>query len=379
MVFAEKIAAKPKPKQTPVKPETPAEKIEVPAKPEKKIEVPKKSKKERTYEDIALSRGRIATAAIISCSIAAMVAIIIFLVLLANGGLFQEPEQTIRVPDLVGMHYERLPNYDGIHVIAQGEPVYSDQYAAGVIMQQLPLAHTEVEVGRTVFVTISAGPKPEDVKIRDLVGVSQMEAESYLANLDMNLQVEIQQDYHDNIPEDFVIRCNLPEGAVLHRGQKIVLTISLGREPQLQEMPNLLRGGGLQKEDAEQQLNIRGFKNVEWIQVDSELPKGTVLSQSVPAREVIDITTHIVIEYSSGNSPDNPPATIQYVFELPVRDEAYLLSILSGGEFLVIDYTIEPGVSTYVMELSGKGTAYFDLYVDGVFYQTVTVDFGIDE
>ena len=358
------------------KEEQPVKKMETkkPA-PEKKPKV----KRKKTYEEAALTRGRVTTISIVLCSVVAMVAIVLFLFLMASGNLLNQETQLVRVPDLVGKHFDALPKYETIQVVKQSE-VYSDEFEAGKIIQQLPLANTEVEPGRTVFVTVSAGPRPDAVKIKELTGLYRSEAQSYLLNLKLDLQVEIREAYHDTVEEGYVIECNLTEGTVLHKGQKVILTVSLGREVIYAEMPDLLRGNGKDKTEAESILSMRGLNNILWVPVDSLLPEGTVMSQSVPAGERIDVTTLIVIEYSTGIPPVIPPVVLTHTFtDLPLREEAYRISILCGGEFIVVDRWIQPGETEFTLELSGNGSVQYDIYINDAFYKTVTVVFEADE
>ena len=351
-------------------------------KPEPKKPAPVKQgkvKRKKTREEVALTRGRVTTISVVLCSVVIVAAVLVFLFLMAKGSVLSQDTQTVRVPNLVGMHYERLPEYDTIRIVKQSE-VYSDEYEAGKIIQQLPLADTEVEPGRTVFVTVSAGPKPEDVRIKDLRDLYKGEAQSYLLSLKLNLQVEIREEYNDTVEEGYVIRCSLPEGTVLHKGQKVVLTVSLGREVIYAEMPDLLRGNGKDKTEAESILRMRGLNNIIWVPVDSLLPQGTVISQSVPAGERIDITLLIVIEYSTGNPPVIPPVELYYTFEdLPLMDEAYRLSILCADTFIVVDRWIQPGENSFTLFLVGNGQIQYDIYINDAYYTTVTVVFDTNE
>ena len=367
MVFAmkpAKAAGQDKEKPRPAEPVIPI------APPENRSAVA--AKKGREYEEAELGRGRAATIAVVSCCVVAMVAVVIFLVLLANGGLFQPEKVTFEVPELLNKQFNTLPDYNGITVMKQGES-YSDEYPAGYIMAQLPEAGTVVEAGRTVFVTVSLGPKPPDVKMPSVEGMTQAEALALLNDLNLNLQVEVKEDYHDTVEEGCVISSSIAEGEVLHKGQSIRLVVSLGQEIQISEMPNLLRGDGISKTDAKKMLELRGFSNVTWVPVESRLPEGIVVSQSIEANTPVDITTPIVIEYSSGVWPE---VTINYTFaNLPLREESYEISIMLGDEVIVHSATIQPGTTTYTVKLTGRYPADYTIYVNMEYYATVTVEF----
>jgi hypothetical protein len=163
-----------------------------------------KPKRPRDELDAELGRGRAATIAVICCCVAAMVAVVIFLVMLANGGLFNPETITYQVPELIGNNFESLQPIEGITVIKQGES-YSDQYPAGTILDQLPVAGTQVEPGRTVFVTVSLGPKPPDVTMPAVAGKTETEAKEILDALQMDLNIAVKEIYHDTVPEGMVI------------------------------------------------------------------------------------------------------------------------------------------------------------------------------
>ncbi len=345
-----------------------------PRRPPQKKPAPKQP---RDPVEAQIARSRTATAVIAVCCVAVVVAIVVLLVVLFGSALRNETRM-VEVPDLLGKGMDSLPDYDGIQVVQQGT-AYSDQYAAGEIVDQLPKAGVQVEAGRTVFVTVSLGPKPPDVRMPDLTGQDEQGAYTGLQGLSLSVSVEVKKEYNDTVQEGLVIRTEPTQGEVLRKGQKITLVISLGREVILAEMPDLLRGNGMDRSEAETRMNLRGFVNLEWVEVDSPLPKGRVLTQSVPAGEMVDVTTHIVITYSSGKEPEKQPVTISYTFtDLPLREEAYFLSIMRGDTVIVMDRRIEAGETTFEISLTGKGQQEYVLYVDGGYYATVTVDFETD-
>ena len=367
MVFAMKPAKTTSPEKAKLRPVEPPKPEEVP---ENRGGV--RPKKPRDEVDAELGRGRAATVAVVSCCVVAMVAVVIFLVLLANGGLFQTEKITYPVPNLLNMHFENLPKYEGITIVKQGES-YSDEYPAGCVMSQLPAADTVVEPGRTVFVTVSLGPKPADVLMPNVVGKTRVEALAILKSLNLSLNVEINEDYDDTVEVGLVISCSIDEGEVLRKGQRVVLTVSIGKEVQIAEMPNLLRGDGISKIDAERMLDLRGFHDITWVPVESKMPAGIVVSQSVEAGTAIDINTPIVIEYSNGI---RPLVTMNYTFTgLPLMEDTYVITIMCGDEAVVKSAKIFPGESTYTVSLTGREPTEYTIYVDGNYYATVTVEF----
>jgi serine/threonine-protein kinase len=339
----------------------------------------KRQPKERDYVDREISRGRIATAAVITLSIAVVVAVLIFLSLLLRGGETVPEIQRVEVPNLVGIDFEFVPKYDDLKVVMQLQ-TYSDEYGAGKIIDQRPEGGEMVDKGRTIYVTVSLGPKPEDVKLKDLVGQPKTDAHSYLDSLGLDINVTFAPDeYHDTIPAGSIIKTDPAAGQVLRKGQKVTLTVSLGREKVLANMPDLLRGGDMTRTDAESLLNIYGFTNIEWRPVNSLLPKDYIVSQSVePTTKTgkqIDVTTHIIIEYSNGIPPEKQPVTIQYTIEgLPVSEENCTVSLFADGK-VVASVEMAAGETSVMVTLTGKGQKEYLIFIDGVGYRTITVDF----
>ncbi len=339
----------------------------------------RKERKPRDYMDAELGKGRAATIAVVSCCVVAMVAVVIFLVMLASGGIFQNETVTYEVPKLINLPFDKLPKYEGLNIVKQGQGVYSDEVPAGHIIEQLPAEGTVVEAGRTVFVIVSLGPKPADVTMPNLIGRSRADALAILKGLNLELKTEIKEVYHDTVEAGVVIDVNIKEGTALYAGQKIVLTVSLGVEAEFEIMPNLMRDG-IDKVRAETLLAVRGFKNVTWVPVESVLPEGTIVNQSVASGEYIDITTPIVIEYSNGVRPE---VTLEYTFDLSdVRtqmniapEESYTLTIMCGDQIIVQSVTIEPEQNSYTVSLTGREPVDCIIYINLLYYTTVTVDF----
>ena len=131
------------------------------------------------------------------------------------------------------------------------------------------------------------------------------------------------------------------------------------------------------------------------IDVASDEPKGKVVSQSAEKNTELDVNTEIRLEISEGpepteetteatQAPTAPPETettptapspVNVTFSLPVREEAYYLSILQNGTEIASNVEIAPGSNGYVLALTGSGTQTYDLYINGQFYQTQRVEF----
>jgi serine/threonine-protein kinase len=364
--------------------------------------VPSKSKpapRPRRVEedDEEEGRSRAATIAIASCVVVGIVAVIIFLVLLAQGGLFKQPDM-VTVPRLIGENYDMLRHYDGIEVVRQGGE-YSDDFARGEIISQYPLSGVKVVSGTKVFVKVSLGAEPPAKTMEDLVNLKVEEAEKFLDGLKLGLNFIRREENHPTIAAGYVTRTNPGEGKELSEGQTITIWVSTGPEEVFGTMLDVV---GQTYDYAVTILAKNGFHNIQANPVDSNRPEGEVVGQSVAQYEEIDVTTEIILDVSNGNPPATPPdptvpdvtepestepdvtepepkpeqpVTMDFVFVVPSRTESYQLGIKLNDVWLLENQTVQPNTTTVSVSLTGSGVQNYDLYINGEYYATETVDF----
>ncbi len=350
--------------------------------------------RQRDYEREESNRNNIATIAIVACCVVAMLAIVVFLVILLQGSSDQGPT-SVQIPDLYKMEYAKLPEYRGIEVIQQSTE-YHDSIPAGQIIRQQPQAHETRPYNTRVFVTVSLGPEPAPILMPELAGKDKTEAQKMLDDLELDLYIRFKEENSSQVEAGKVISADPAVGTRLREGQEVTITVSIGPRVVMMEMPDLLKNGGFDKKTAEGMMERRGFKNVEWIPVNSLLPEGVVVGQSVPAGEKVDVTTLITIEYSNGippegYQPDPPestgpsgpdatdPITMLYTFtDLPEGTEPYRLSILLNGNAVVVDLEIQPGQTSVEVMLTGYGIQECSIYINGEYYDSVMVEFQKD-
>lgn len=150
-------------------------------------------------------------------------------------------------------------------------------------------------------------------------------------------------------------------------------------------MPNVV---GLELSRAKELIQQLGFTNVRYEPTESSRPENEVVYQSVGKNETVDVSTEIIVQYSSGvaetveteppaqtgSEATTPPFSVSWV--VPERDEEYRLDVCLGGtKDVLFSKLIPPGAKTVLLDLSGSGVVYYDLYIDGEFAETKTVDF----
>lgn len=337
---------------------------------------PRPEKKKDAVE-VARRRSMITTVAVVLCSVLIMVAILFSLWLLLREDAPQPLEETVTIPSLVGMHYSRLQEYEGIEIIVQSS-VYSSEYAAGQIIRQEPQAEEVKEYGCKVFITVSKGPKPleQTVSMINLSGYTQERAMQWLQDQGLDIKnVKIVEEYSATIAAGHVIDTEPANGETIKDGERITLVISLGKE--MGTMPDFIsRTRNL--DYAQAKMAEYRFTNVQYVPENNAAVAGTILSQSVTAGTSLPLDSRIVITYSTGIAPDAPPVSKQVeLTDLPVMEEDYLLSIVCNGKVVLMDQVVPAGQSSLTVTLEGLGEQQFQLYINGALYRTITVEFEV--
>ena len=346
----------------------------------------------REEERREAERSRVAAIAVVACSVVAVVAIVVFLVAVFNGSLVRQEQDLVDVPYLEGWPYseELADRYPDFTLRLQPQQ-YSDKYAKGQIMHQEPVGGSRVSKGTEIFLTVSMGVEPEVKVMENLIDVTEEEARAFLSGQGFNPLCRYK---NSSVYAEGRVICTDPEyGTELKSGQTINLWISTGPKTVFAKMPGVV---GMMKQEALDLLESKGFTNVVSIDVESDEPKGKVVSQSAEKNTELDVNTEIRLEISEGpepteesttettQAPTAPPETqttptepspVHVTFSLPVREEAYYLSILQNGTEIVSNVEIAPGSNGYVLALTGSGVQTYDLYINGQFYQTQRVEF----
>lgn len=332
------------------------------------------AKRKREEEQRRQRNSRMATIAIISCSLVAVVALVIFLVTLFNGSLFTKPQKLIEVPMLVGEVFEELDEYPSLELIK--EEVYDEDFPAGIVIAQKPDAGDRVVEGTKLIATVSLGAVPKQAAMDDLIGMDETSAKNLLDSYDLDLNIVVETENSEVIEVGKVIR-TVPElGKELRKNDNIILYVSLGPEINISAMPNVLdktkamatsilesqklhlkistmeiydsevekgcvvktepvsgeelktgqevllyisKGPemklvpnvvGMDIDTAISVLTKAGFKTPDIVQVESEQEKNTVVKQEPGKNTEWDITKIIKLEVSKGPAPTTEPTTV---------------------------------------------------------------------
>jgi serine/threonine-protein kinase len=268
----------------------------------------------RRQEEQANDRSQIATIAIVAGSAVALLALILLLWTLLNGGLFGAKEDLVEVPNLIGAVYEdlNLNAYDGINIDLLYRQ-FSDEFAPGQIMHQEPAGGVKVQRGNTVKIIVSSGPETPIKTMEKLAGLDLETAKNYLIGqgvLESNI-LPFSENSAD-VPEGQVIRTEPAEGEEFTSDSTVKVWVSSGPVIVKNQMPYVV---GYPLQEAYDKLNEFGFTNVGIEPVESDTEKDEVISQSEKGGIAIDVNTYIILEVSMGPKKEIMPNVAGKTFE----------------------------------------------------------------
>ena len=276
--------------------------------PESQSKAPAQRTKPRQEQEN--SRSRAVTTTVVICSAVAVIAIIIFLVMLFNGGLLGNNNTLVPVPQLVGQVYDELDRtkYPTVEIVL-ADYDYDEEVEAGVIMRQSPEYGENVALDSKVQVWVSMGPEEAELnpQLERLVGRPKEDAINYINAF--NLRPLVQEEHSETIAEGMVIRAEAAEAdKPLEEGDTILLYVSLGKEVKTALVPEGLVGE--KYTDAVKVLKNNGFEKVTPQEEASLEEENTVTRLSVEPGSEVDVTTEIIVYYSSGQVIEQMPNVV---------------------------------------------------------------------
>ncbi|PKR78573.1 serine/threonine protein kinase [Halalkalibacillus sediminis] len=136
---------------------------------------------------------------------------------------------------------------------------------------------------------------PDDVTIPDVEGSSYEEAVNELS--DLNLDVERESVFSDEVEEGLVVRTSPSGGSTVKEESTVTLYTSLGQEKI--EFPDYV---GDDFEETKRYLEANGYMEVISYGRESERPEGEILSQiqPEPGEEILPEDTRVIFDVSTG-------------------------------------------------------------------------------
>ena len=191
------------------------------------------------------------------------------------------------VPQLVGVNLKQAePWLKELKLPYTIEEEHSDQYEAGEIISQFPLALQPLRSGEQVELTVSLGPSEREVPA--VVGLPVEEATKALAA--MTLRVVTEQAFSETAPPGVVLTQFPEAGTKVPAGATVRLFVNPESQPAT--IPNLV---GQNFQEAGAVLGRLGL-GVQFVnQPDNTRPPGTVISQFPPGGSPLQPGTTVTL------------------------------------------------------------------------------------
>lgn len=165
-----------------------------------------------------------------------------------------DTESKVIVPSIVGMSEDEAK--DALNKKELGYYVEareaSDKFEAGEIISQNPAANEKVDKNTEVRVVVSTGKEVQNVKVPNVVGKGEDEAQEMIE--DAGLIVNVESAYDDSVESGKVISSNPSAGVELKEGSSVTIVVSKGAEKV--SIPNVI---GSSQADAEAAITGQGL------------------------------------------------------------------------------------------------------------------------
>ena len=340
-------------------------------------------RRRQQQEEAAERKKRRNTAIGLGIAAVVLIALVLILVVSSCSG---DSAKMVEVPNFVGAVYDEIdPAAYPDFKITLKESAFDDEIEEGKVINQSPESGDQVKEGTEIALTVSLGPKTDEMP--KLKGQLKSNAEKLLKLLDLNLTILFDEEYSDDIEEGRVTRTDPEEGATLEDGQSVTVYISKGPEEKTVKVPNLI--GYTEKQAIAALEDAKLDYSIERKNDDAEA--GKVIDQSVDAGEEVDEGTKITLTISLGPAetpepdpeptptPDPKPSTVSKPVTLTFEDHTTTLNVSvvnsTTGETVVTGLQVQPGTNTASVYLQGSGTVVYYVYVDNTMYTDITVNF----
>lgn len=319
-------------------------------------------------EDLDPKMEKIITIGAIAATV--IIAIIIIVAIASISGAFKKEkstteqpvtvEETVKMIDVLGMEEEEaIEALDEAGIPYEIEREYSDTFEEGEVMSQSIPEGNQIEEEDKVKIVISKGQ--EMIEVPDVVGKESEEAKTLLTAV--GFEVEVDEEYDEEVEEDYVIS-QTPNGATqAAKGSKITIVVSKGEEIKVAVVPDLKKKTVSEAESALSAVNLK-LGNVSQEYSDT-VKSGLVISQSISSGTEVKEETKVDITISKGKKPTT--TTYTATFSGSISNSSYTFP---EGEFVKITVTLKVGDASYTVADDWYDEA--SLPLDGSAFSAVT-------
>jgi len=258
------------------------------------------------------------------------------------------------------------------------EEEYNDNFPIGAVIRTSPTANTNLTKDSKITLVVSKGKKIAFGAMPNVVNETREKAEETLDKQDLDLQVVVEEVYHDTVPVGIVIESVPGRGEKLQTNDTVTLRVSKGI--QMEEIPNMV---GTDLMEARNLLKSLGFRKEPKITyVESKEAKDTILVQT-PAYEagkLYEMDQEITLEVSDGSLV--PPTIVKNVV-IDLKGYAQYgrcMVSVKRDEVEVLLLSVPKGTTSVTLyNQEGSGTVNYVVIIEDADYWVHTEEFVPEE
>ena len=275
--------------------EIPEKVVERPMKTQKDAPEPKKARKGKKKRTVFLP-------VLFGITVAfALACLALCWAILNDSSTLMSEKSDVVLADYSGMTQDEVnaqPQVSSGQITVNWEQSYSNDYAAGYVYKQSPVAGRTVREGQSVTLTVSLGI--QSVTVPDVTNYLQADAEQQLKNL--GVSVLVTQAVEPTVASGSVIRTDPAAGSQVAAGSTVVVYVSRPQVSTTAKVPSLV---GLSSVNDARTLLVQNKLGLgSTTEQYSDKPAGTILAQNPAAGSTVKVNGRVSVTVSAGPEPE---------------------------------------------------------------------------
>ena len=275
--------------------EIPEKVVERPMKTQKDAPEPKKARKGKKKRTVFLP-------VLFGITVAfALACLALCWAILNDSSTLMSEKADVVLADYSGMTQDEVnaqPQVSSGQITVNWEQSYSNDYAAGYVYKQSPVAGRTVREGQSVTLTVSLGI--QSVTVPDVTNYLQADAEQQLKNL--GVSVLVTQAVEPTVASGSVIRTDPAAGSQVAAGSTVVVYVSRPQVSTPAKVPSLV---GLSSVNDARTLLVQNKLGLgSTTEQYSDKPAGTIIAQNPAAGSTVKVNSRVSVTVSAGPEPE---------------------------------------------------------------------------
>ena len=275
--------------------EIPEKVVERPMKTQKDAPEPKKARKGKKKRTVFLP-------VLFGITVAfALACLALCWAILNDSSTLMSEKADVVLADYSGMTQDEVnaqPQVSSGQITVNWEQSYSNDYAAGYVYKQSPVAGRTVREGQSVTLTVSLGI--QSVTVPDVTNYLQADAEQQLKNL--GVSVLVTQAVEPTVASGSVIRTDPAAGSQVAAGSTVVVYVSRPQVSTTAKVPSLV---GLSSVNDARTLLVQNKLGLgSTTEQYSDKPAGTIIAQNPAAGSTVKVNSRVSVTISAGPEPE---------------------------------------------------------------------------